>query len=89
MAGSQVTTPEIDSPTGPNRQKLRYRNPYKNYGPQKKSPRLENSPVPYRPPIYNHLESDKNRRKSAKILFFVTFSRILGLSWGLQCSSVL
>ena len=25
---------------------------------------LENSPAPYRPPIYNHLESDKNRRKS-------------------------
>ena len=44
--------------------------------PNKIGAYVENAPAPYRPPIYN-LEVTKNRRKSDKVLFFVTFSPIL------------
>ena len=50
---------------------------------------VENSPAPYRPPIFKKSWVTKNRPKSAKILSFVTSSPIFDLFWGLQCFSVL
>ena len=48
--------------------------------------RLENSATPYRPLIFDYLERlDKNRPTSAKLLFHVTFSLVLGLCPGLVC----